>query len=34
MLLGVVAVTVVIVVLVNLVLDLVNGWVNPKATLR
>ncbi|QZY30453.1 ABC transporter permease [Nocardioides coralli] len=33
-LLGVVAVTVVIVVVVNLVIDLANGWVNPKVTIR
>ncbi|MCU1437047.1 MAG: transporter permease [Naasia sp.] len=33
-LLGVVAVTVVIVVAVNLLIDLANGWVNPKVTLR
>ncbi len=32
-LLGVVAVTVVIVVVVNLVIDIVNGWLNPKVTL-
>lgn len=33
-LLGVVAVTVVIVVVVNLAIDLVSGWVNPKVTLQ
>lgn len=33
-LLGVVAVTVVLVVVVNLLIDLVNGWVNPKVTLQ
>jgi peptide/nickel transport system permease protein len=32
-LLGVVTVTVVLVVLVNLIIDLVNGWVNPKVRL-
>lgn len=32
--LGVVAVTVVLVVLVNLTIDLVNGWVNPKVRLQ
>ena len=32
--LGVVAVTVVIVVVVNLTIDLVNGWVNPKVRLQ
>jgi peptide/nickel transport system permease protein len=33
-LLGVVAVTVVIVVVVNLAIDLASGWVNPKATIQ
>ena len=33
-LLGVVAVAVVLVVVVNLLIDLVNGWVNPKVTLQ
>jgi peptide/nickel transport system permease protein len=33
MVLGVVAATVVVVVLVNLALDLVNGWINPKVRL-
>lgn len=32
--LGVVAVTVVLVVVVNLVIDLANGWVNPKVRLQ